>query len=135
MIDNNLWGEIPEINVTESPILVLREQADILTDITKGKIHAKVRSGSSQEEGMYTSLYLTVPYLGDFRVNILYMTYGIGYFPLQVYNEVGNPTSWSVHNMDEFKVTLMDILQSPKVKDLIRQILNHIAIESLDQPF
>ncbi len=121
MSARNLWGDIPSATSLRTPTTVLREQADLLTTLTKGVLKGVVETLPFR--GSLTStLLIEAPALDNYHHQVLRAEYGTSLYPVAV----DRGDSDAVHYCDDedaFIAYLGEVLSSPDVHKTIQVLL------------
>src|ERR1044072_3856965 len=81
----NLWGDLSGIdNGPQAPVAILREQATILSDATKGLVTAMV-APMSQPGRIGYKFAVRAPALNDYTVELLSIQHRETLYPVQVF--------------------------------------------------
>lgn len=124
--DADLWGPPFEEEYEETaPIVLLRQQAEFLTDRTKGRLVGEV---VVRTEGgtVWASLYARVPAMKDYSHKLISLAYPVASaredhpFPLSVFDEDGDADE--VKDETAFKKWLSKVLQSLGMRNVIRML-------------
>lgn len=137
----SLWGQLPLADVTRTPIIILRQQATILTELTNGLLEGVVTNRTTGEtHGVeYTSrgevekefnaiLSISAPALDGYTFRILRVDYDLDLYPVTVSNLVSK--SFYAINLDrttcddekEFLTAVSTILTSDEVREVIGKL-------------
>ncbi|RJP30677.1 MAG: hypothetical protein C4527_09100 [Candidatus Omnitrophota bacterium] len=124
MSPENLWGELPVIDDVKTPVEILKEQAFVLSKMTKNFLDAAV-STYRDNRGLLADLEIVAPTLDGYSVLLLRLRYNLEPYPVTVLNELAD----EIHECPDentFKHTLSKIFTSEKVKKVIRDLLIQI---------
>ena len=126
MTIDNLWGELPGPEATESRLAILREQAQLLGENTNFDLLGKVRSERSQGY-LETELSIQAPALNNYEISLAQARHEALMYPVQLYDLLETGFDW-IECIDEaaFKVGLGTILRSPKVQKVIASLLAQV---------
>jgi len=110
------------------PVLLLKQQAELLTARTNGRVEGIVKS-SAEGGTAFHSLYARVPALGDYMYKLLYIAHPVAAdpanpFPIAVEDSLYLDRK-SIQTMDEFRHWLKDILASEWVRTTIGRLLQY----------
>jgi hypothetical protein len=152
--NKNLWGDLPSIETIRTPYTLLKEQASILTEITKGLLIGEVIH--NQKDKLFVLiLRIKAPSLNNYSYSVLEVQYPINLYPVFVknfasvnfnsveknlMNTANNPLmslvdygGWlenqgysKCSSEEEFENTLGQILSSQEVKRVISALLAQI---------
>lgn len=131
MTIQSLWGELPAVQDTRTPKMILTEQAQALSDATK---HILVGSVSTKgtDNDIVSHLSIVAPFLNNYRVSVLRTSQSVSeVYPVDVidlinkinYGQRLESTNYSCNNEEEFNTALRKILQSDKVHRIITNLL------------
>jgi hypothetical protein len=125
----DLWGpDFQETPVESAPFVLLKEQADALTQRTRGDVRGDV--AQEVDKGtVWSSLYALVPALGDYRHKLISIAHPVTAdpkhpFPLTVFDTLSTGED-EVHDMDSFERWLADVLSSAPVHQVIDNLLRY----------
>jgi hypothetical protein len=124
----NLWGEIDNADQVKSPITILREQADLLTKITKGHVVGEVHvhrnpDTRSKTPELVAKLIIRVPALDDYQVAIVEVISRIKVYPVELRDILPPSMGYKPPDEKAFLKILGRILGSPKVKNAIASLV------------
>ncbi|MBD3265130.1 hypothetical protein GF373_00540 [bacterium] len=125
MTVENLWGEIPSVEKEKSPIVILKEQASLLGQMTNNILTAQVVSRTKGTDSIDAVLDIIVPALDFYRLSILETNFDIiKTYPLKVRN-LTTGKSYEVKNEQDFKDILRNELSSNSVQKVLGSLLMH----------
>lgn len=125
MATDDLWGELPDIEENKTPFVILKEQAELLTEKTDGLLLGEVSQNQSiGREGFCYTLYMVAPSLNNYRYNLLTISYEIGLYPLRLIESEKESVVCSDEN--EFKKELGEIFKSQGTQNVISKLLTHV---------
>ncbi len=84
MPTKNLWGDLPTVEDVATPLRMMREQANILRQATRGVLLASITTTPLSEGRMRHSFYLVAPLLNDYRHLLFSVEHGIEPYPAEV---------------------------------------------------
>jgi len=118
----NLWGDVIESGPLRQPVTILREQASILTRLTKGVLQGEVKSNVvSGHAGI--DFNIVVPALNDYSYNLLTVTHDLlKFYPLMLMT-LPDYEKQSARDEGEFMAILASILGSKDTHTLIQSLL------------
>jgi hypothetical protein len=122
MSDENMWGEIAEPVNDRTPTSILREQASILSRLTKGVLIGSIEQETTTNNTLIYNFSITAPAINNHKFAILTVQYSITIYPLTL-------TDHTVHvqrqclNEEAFTAALKAILSSTQVKRVISALL------------
>jgi hypothetical protein len=122
MSAENMWGEINTPADQRTPKSILREQASILSQLTKGVLIGSIEQESTTNNTLIYNFSITAPAINNHKFALLTLQYSITIYPLTV-------TDHTVHvqrqclNEEGFTTTLKSILSSTQVKRVISALL------------
>ncbi|MGL4553697.1 MAG: hypothetical protein ACRC33_21245 [Gemmataceae bacterium] len=103
------------------PVLILKEQADLITTKSGGKIVGDVRTGK-HERGFFHEFSLVAPFLDDYTYRLLVVRHSVELYPVEVAAEVVQQ-SFKCESPDAFKTALKAIFADAKTKRVVASIL------------
>ncbi len=123
MSPQNLWGDLPAFERVETPVQVIRAQAELLTELTKGDLVGFVTQSKPRLLGRPFAFELCVraPALGTYRTTLLTISCKAHLYPLTVLSPRGKPRE--CQNEEELVEALRVILQGEEVRNLIGTLL------------
>jgi hypothetical protein len=119
---------IPDTTNLRTPVTILKEQAEAVTQATNGVLNGEIRaySRNSLERADFksgTQLAITVPFLKDYSVILLNYDHNITMYPGVIKDNFGN-NSFIINNELEFVNSLKDIFSSEKTKMILANLLS-----------
>jgi hypothetical protein len=136
MVTENLWGKLPEIELTWAPFNILLGQAASLKEMTKDLLIAEVernaepdRVRGKESRFFVLELRIVAPSLNHYTYSVLTVRHGITMIPLKIDSSDGK--NWECGNEDEFVDTLKQILSSSEVKKVIAGLLTQIQADHM----
>ena len=123
MIQDDLWGELPDIEKTKTPLAILKEQSELLSDKTKGLLIGEIKQQQKGEQFIYIMIII-VPTLNNYSYQLLQVTHKIGFYPLRLQELRSKSTTCS--SEEEFKQGLGDIFKSQETQNVISKLLTHV---------
>jgi hypothetical protein len=124
----DLWpASFGESQVT--PLAILREQAHLLAPKTDGVIYGEVKtirwdSSSEGKERFRHTLFIRVPSLGDYRLELLTIQHDtLEYYPVQLLNRDGEP-QFQYMTEDQFVDALRERLTSPSMVKMMNSLIS-----------
>ncbi len=127
MSAENMWGEIETPANQRTPTLILREQASILNQLTRGVLIGSIEQEPTNNNILIYNFSITAPAINNHKFLILTLQYSITIYPLTL-------TDHTVHvqrqclNEENFASTLKSILSSLQVK----RVISALMIQSRD---
>ncbi len=127
----DLWGaEFDPIPPSTPLVSVLQEQARILTNRTNGRIVGEVSIDAGIDIGtVWTSLFVRVPALLNYRRKLLSLAYPVEVDPLNPFPvttfDYSESLSRELRDMDEYCEWLREILSSSEIHGLIANLLHY----------
>lgn len=125
----NLWGNLPDPETIRTPYTILKEQASILTEITKGLLIGEV-SINNQKDNVFTAiLRIKAPSLNNYTYSVIQIEQPIHLYPVTIANLFENRVG---HRMarysseEEFENALGQILSSQDIQRIISGLLAQI---------
>lgn len=145
-IDENLWGELPAEAQVETPSLILKQQAAVLTRLTKGVLEGQVVTGR-QGDTFYHELCIVAPTLANYSATVLTIQHDVTLYPVEVISFLENrpgaqitqgviywPSLGDVRakakDAADLRRSIGNILQSERIRKLISALLAQARDES-----
>lgn len=123
-MSKNLWGELPVMDDTVTPLMIMREQANILRHATKSVLHASISTTPLALGRMRHSFYLVAPLLNDYRHLLFQVEHGIEPYPARVsFLANGEKKRPSVKNQTAFEKLLGLILKHPDTQKAVSSLM------------
>lgn len=117
----NLWGDLPDVIPLAAPASILQQQAQLLTDMTRGNLIASVIQENSFEIGYV--LIVQAPVLGKYKARLLSIDHGPTLYPVSIYT-ASSGTSIRCQDEEAFLAELGRVLSSPEIRKLIQGLLS-----------
>ncbi|MBD2457158.1 hypothetical protein H6G80_24170 [Nostoc sp. FACHB-87] len=124
--NKNLWGELPKNVEVRTPYLILKEQASILTQMTKGLLIGEVDRKSLGQNIFFVSLRIRVPALNSYTYSVVDVRYPLKLYPLAIKDYTSSEQEVQCSSEQEFELALGKILSSEQVKRVISTLLAEI---------
>jgi len=119
----NLWGDLPLGKETRTPYTILREQAVLLTEMTKEALEGNV-SRIRREAGIFTyNLEIASLAIRRYSYRLLQVDFPPSLYPLSM-SDFTNDLEYKSENEEEFIKVLGEILSSEKVKKVVLGLLS-----------
>ena len=122
MDTNNLWGDLPELNTTKTPVQIVKEQASILTQMTKGVLVGEVKPANWTREFNYI-LSIRAPALNNYSASILIFGHPIAMYPLAIHDLVSTKSQSICSDEVAFVAALQKTLSSPEARKIISALI------------
>jgi hypothetical protein len=116
----DLWPDFQTPETINSPVFLLREQAEKLQQKTTGLVLAGLRPASAPDGTFWVGFDLYSHALGEYTYRLFEVTYPPEFFPISLTAADGTKTA---HNPDEFKRLLESVLRSPRTKQVVEAIM------------
>lgn len=127
----NLWGELPLAEIFRTPIVILREQAAQLTELTNGLLVGQVDSFTSKarpKTPFASRLSIVVPALESYQFQIIRIYHNIMLYPLHVFDVV-NEIEYDCDDEQQFLEVVGRTLSSKAVHKAIAALLSQSKSE------
>lgn len=164
----NLWTTIFVPDAEDTPQKILEEQCEYLSQQTNDMVTAKLtdydgpisdyKRGLSlnftkeEEVSIQKDLgdiadkftfefYITSPYALNYKYRVMFMQYGIPFYPIQIVldeeiaHELGVPEKNTCESENEFEKTLEQILNSRKIEKIVNSLYSIAIKEEGKLPF
>ena len=123
MGSKSMWGNIQKIKRIKVPIVYLREQADLLGEISDNLLFGEIKQRDS-DDGLIIDLNIRVPALNNYTYTILTLTQNpVSLYPLKI-QEFPDDYEYACNNEKEFLADLESILSSDGVKKVIQNLIS-----------
>ncbi len=117
-----MWGEIVEPVGERTPTSILREQALVLSQLTKGVLIASIEQEPTANNTLIYNFAITAPAINNHKFAILTLQYSITIYPLTLTDHTTHVQRQCL-NEEAFTSTLNGILSSTQVKRVIAALL------------
>jgi hypothetical protein len=126
-MSKSFWA-IPDANTTKTPILLLREQAQLLNEATHGTLRAEVEvfNGTFSDK-ISVHLVVIAPALDNYKYVILTYTQGINIFPGLIIDNPNNKVI-DIADEDSFETTLKSVLSSKSMERILLNLLSQSRV-------
>jgi len=128
MANEDLWGALPDVGNLRTPSVVLKEQAELLKEKTKGLLVGEIRPSQQGTRFSY-ELQIVAPTLAQYKYAVLSVTHDIGFYPL-VLRDARTTVKETCTDEAEFVSALRVALTSESTRDVIARLLTHIKAEA-----
>ncbi len=127
----SLWSIPPADNV-RAPLTIMKEQATVLTEQTRGSLVGSVETDAYGAGDLVINLSIQVPSLNNNKYRLMTYTQPITMYPGTLASGVPKasgshqyapPQSIEVENEEEFLAALKRLLSSDEVKHLLSSLL------------
>jgi hypothetical protein len=129
MSAENMWGEINTPVNQRTPTSILREQAAILNQLTKGVLIGSLEQEPTNHNTLVYNFAVTAPAINNHKFSILTVQYSITIYPLTLTDHTTQVQRQCL-NEEAFISTLKGILSSTQV----RRVISALLIQSQDNP-
>ena len=117
-----MWGEISSPVDERTPTSILREQAAILNQLTRGVLIGSVEQEPTTNNTLLYTFAITAPAINNHRFLILTVQYSLTIYPLTLTDHTTQVQRQCL-NEEAFTSTLKNILSSNQVKRVITALL------------
>jgi len=124
MSTENLWGSLDDFKKVKTPLSIIREQGELLTQATQGVLQGFVKI-DSQADRINFSFFIVAPGLNNYKYEVLKVSHPITIYPVMVFNTVEEKQRWEecTHELI-FLSKIKSILSSSKIKKVIESLLS-----------
>ena len=120
MTADSLWGDLKELKTIKTPALMMREQAEILTQSTNGVLVGKVEGINSRwRGGIAHELVIRVPSLNDYELSVLRIEHPVHIYPVYLFEAPYG------------KVEAENVMDEVKLLDLLKTALSHPDLRAI----
>jgi hypothetical protein len=127
MSAENMWGEFDNPVNQRTPTSILREQAAILNQLTKGVLIGSIEQEPAPNNVLVYNFAITAPAINNHKFTILTVQYAITIYPLTLTDRTTQVQRQCL-NEEAFTTTLKGILSSLQV----RRVISALLIQSQD---
>lgn len=122
MSAENLWGSLDGFKKTKTPLSIVREQGDLLTQATQGILQGHV-TVDSQGDIISFSFFIIATRLNQYKYEVLKLEHGIKIYPVSVYSSIVG--KWAECNDEaSFLAKIKSILSSSETRSVIESLLS-----------
>jgi hypothetical protein len=132
MSAENMWGEIPDPVNQRTPTSILREQAAILYQLTKGVLIGAIEQEPTNNNTLIYNFAITAPAINNHKFSILTLQYSITIYPLTLTDRTTQVQRQCL-NEESFVANLKGILSSTQLRRVISALLIQSRDNSSDQ--
>lgn len=118
----NMWGEIEIPANQRTPTAILREQAAILSQLTRGTLVASLEQLPASNNTLAYNFVLTTPAIEHYRFTILTVQYSITIYPLTLTDRTTQVQRQCLNDAD-FIAALKGVLSSAQVKRVVSALV------------
>jgi hypothetical protein len=127
---NNLWPEDFGAIAVVPPVVILKEQAGFLSQMTKGIVEGEVRSGKNAAGRFSHTLSLVAPALGGYRYELIQISHDIQLYPTDVFYLPGT-ISVTVISEEELKGVLRIRFADDRTKKVINALIAQSSVQQV----
>ncbi|MFN0079523.1 MAG: hypothetical protein ACKVY0_23910 [Prosthecobacter sp.] len=122
MPTKNMWGDLPTMEDTETPLQIMREQANVLKQATRGLLNASITTTPLTLGQMRHSFYLVAPLLNDYRHLLFSVEHGIDPYPARFSApRMVKPATCKSHK--HFELILTALLQDASTRKAVASLI------------
>jgi hypothetical protein len=129
----NLWGKLPLEEAIRTPLIILREQATLLTQMTNAVLEGvvtnhRVRDASDEfnpfgpRKTFRATLSIEAPALDGYVFQVLQVNYDLALYPVEV-NDLVNNKTYECADQDNFEEVMRTILSAEAVLRAVGMLL------------
>ena len=122
MSAENMWGEIHAPLDQRTPTSILREQAEILNQITRGVLIGTIEQEPTANNTLIYNFSITAPAINHHKFSILTVQYSLTIYPLTLTDHITHVQRQCL-NEETFTPALKSILSSTPVKRVVAALL------------
>ncbi len=137
----NLWGELPLTDSVRTPLIILREQATLLTQKTNAILEGVVTNQMVKQsfdtflpfgpsKTFRAALSIEAPALGGYVFQVLQVSYELALYPVEV-EDVVNRKHYECSDFTTFEEVLGSILSSEAVHQAVGMLLAQSRSEQI----
>ncbi len=118
----DLWpDDFGHANVTP-PLLILKEQGQLLSQKTRGLVEGFVTTDGRSHD-FHLTFYLRAPSLDNYTYNLLEIDHPLELYPLRISSDLLQDTLAEVDTEEQFVGVLRRILSSEQTKRIVNAII------------
>lgn len=125
MPNNDLWGDLPQVESIRTPFVILKEQAELLQEKTNGLLSVDVTQTQNGTQFIY-DFKIIAPTLNNYSYHILTAIYDLGFYPVTLVDRV-TTRQIRCEDEEEYMQGLRNIFSSEHIQTAIRKLLTHIS--------
>ncbi len=125
MAIKNLWGEFDNLPPIKPPVAILREQAQILEQATKGLLIGKIVPYLKDNEFEYT-FYINAPSLNNYSYYVVTIFHNILLYPALINQKREKDNAIRCEDVENLEIALGKIFSSPEIRKVIAGLLAQI---------
>jgi hypothetical protein len=125
MTQDDLWGDLPEVESLRTPLVILKEQAEVLKEKTEGLLVGEIIQKQTGINFIY-DLSIVAPTLNNYVYKLLTVVHGIGFYPARIIDQQSQGVQKKCSNEEEYKQGLREILSSNNNRAVISKLLTHV---------
>lgn len=118
---NSLW-RIPDISDFKTPILLFKEQASALNEVTGGALIGQVSSSPGSSSELLVSLYITVPALNKYSFHVCTYVQPLTIYPGRLHVPI-TQTFVDIVSPEDFANALARLLSSDELAKVVAGLL------------
>ena len=137
----SLWGKLPLEEAIRTPLIILREQATLLTQMTNAilegvVVNQQVRSASDEfdpfgpRKTFRATLSIEAPALDGYVFQVLQVSYDLALYPVEV-NDLVNSKEYECIDQDSFEEAMRTILSSAAVLRAVGMLIAQSKSEQI----
>jgi hypothetical protein len=119
----DLWPDDFGKSTETPPVLILREQAELLGRKTRGAVQGLVQT-TRDGDGFLHIFYLMAPSLDQYTYTLFNIRHGVSFYPLDLADHAGRVSK--IMTQDHLTEALRTIFSSENTKRVVRAILAQV---------
>jgi hypothetical protein len=120
---DSFWPTGLDLNNPRTPVSLMKEQADQLTQLTDGKLIGEVFT-HQRGPTIVTELNIRVPYINNYRITILEYWHDVKMFPGKLIDNFGAEEADEVTDEVSFIKAMKDVLGSATTKTILENLIS-----------
>jgi hypothetical protein len=125
MASKNLWADLSQLQIVRAPRTVLLEQAQFLTEATKGTFVGAVDEVRASGSPFRYSLTVEVPSLNNYRITVLWIEHEIELYPVRLVASRTKTDAFCA-NETEFEKAVGSVLSSSEITTLLSRLMSQL---------
>lgn len=125
MAQEDLWGDMPAVESLRTPLVILKEQAELLQEKTDGLLVGHIKPHENNLQFRY-DFAIIAPTLNNYLYDMLIIIHEIGFYPVTIHDPQRHMSPKECANEEEYKQGLRDFFTSENTKNVISKLITHV---------
>lgn len=127
MPQEDLWGDLPKVEKLRTPLVILKEQAELISDKTEGLLVGEISQQQQSADAFQYLFKLIAPTLNNYSYSVLSIKHNIGFYPLNILDMQGGERWLVCSDENDYKEHLRIIFTAEKTQAVVSKLLTHIG--------